>query len=85
MRAVSTEGFGRLRYYRKIRKLLDEDVKFRAFFEGETNEIPQFYLDMIRKDLGPLWEYLPEGAIYHDPYAYLKTEMAKREKKAQTA
>ncbi len=85
MRAVSTEGFGRLRYYRKIRKLLDEDVKFRAFFEGETKEIPQFYIDMIRKDLGPLWEYLPEGAIYHDPYAYLKSEMAKREKKVQTA
>lgn len=85
MRAVSTEGFGRLRYYRKIRKFLDEDVKFRAFFEGETKEIPQFYVDMIRKDLGPLWEYLPEGAIYHDPYAYLKSEMAKREKKVQTA
>ena len=85
MRAVSTEGAGRLRFYRKIRKFLDEDVRFRAFFEGETTEVPQFYIDMIKKDLGPLWEYLPEGAIYHDPYAYLKSEMEKREKKAQTA
>lgn len=85
MRAVSTEGFGRLRYYRKIRKLLDEDVQFRAFFEGETREIPQFYIDMMRKDLGPLWEYLPEGAYYHDQNAYLKSEMEKRQKKAQIA
>lgn len=85
MRAVSTEGFGRLRYYRKIRKFLDEDVQFRAFFEGETRVIPQFYIDMMRKDLGPLWEYLPEGAYYHDQNAYLKSEMEKRQKKAQIA
>jgi hypothetical protein len=82
---VSTEGFGRLRYYRKIRKFLDEDVQFRAFFEGETREIPQFYIDMMKKDLGPLWEYLPEGAYNHDPNAYIKSEMEKRQKKAKTA
>jgi hypothetical protein len=85
MRAVSTEGFGRLRYYRKIRKFLDEDVRFRAFFEGETREIPQFYIDIMKKDLGPLWEYLPEGAIYHDQNAYLKSEMEKRQKKVKIA
>ena len=27
-------------------------------------------------DLGALWEWLPEGAMYHDPNAYLKSEMA---------
>lgn len=85
MRAVSTEGFGRLRYYRKIRKLLDKDVQFRAFFEGETREVPQFYIDMMRKDLGPLWEYLPEGAYNHDQNAYLKSEMEKKQKKAKIA
>jgi hypothetical protein len=85
MRAVSTEGFGRLRYYRKIRKFLDEDVQFRAFFEAETREIPQFYIDIMKRDLGPLWEYLPEGAYYHDQNAYLKSEMEKRQKKVKTA
>jgi hypothetical protein len=24
--------------------------------------------------LGPLWEWLPAGALHHDPYAYLKSE-----------
>lgn len=85
MRAISTEGSGRLKYYRKIRKFLNEDVQFRAFFEGETGVIPQFYVDMLKKDLGKLWQFLPEGAIYHDPNAYLKSEMEKREKKVQTA
>ncbi len=85
MRAISTEGSGRLRFYRKIRQYLEEDTKFRDFFEGETTEIPEFYVDIIKKDLGPLWEYLPEGAIYHDQNAYLKSEMEKKQKKVQTA
>ena len=25
-------------------------------------------------DLGSLWQYLPQGAIYHDAYAYLKSQ-----------
>ncbi len=74
VRAVSSEGFGRLKFYREVRRLLDEDRSFRAYFEGETTVLPKFYQDMIRKDLGPLWEWLPEGALYHDPTAYLKEE-----------
>ena len=79
------EGSGRLKFYRKIRQFLEEDTKFRDFFEGETTEIPEFYVDIMKKDLGPLWEYLPEGAIYHDQNAYLKSEMEKRKKKVLTA
>ena len=74
VRAVSTEGFGRLKYYKEIRKRLDTDRQFLAYFEQETTELPQFYVDLVRRDLGPLWEWLPEGALHHDPHAYLKSE-----------
>jgi len=73
VRTVSEEGFGRIAYNKKILKQLNSDAKFRAYFEQETNELPQFYMDMIKKDLGPLWHWLPEGAIFHDQNAYLKT------------
>ena len=63
MRAVSTEGFGRLRYHKDVRRRLDEDAQFLPYFEQETTEIPRFYLDLVRKDLGLLWEWLPEGAL----------------------
>ncbi len=33
--------------------------------------LPEFYHNRIRHDLGPMYQYLPEGAIYHDPTAYL--------------
>lgn len=72
VRAISSEGFGRIKYYQTIRGLLDTDRSVRRFFDGETSVIPSFYVDRVKKDLGPLWEYLPEGALEHDPNAYLK-------------
>lgn len=74
VRAVSTEGFGRLKYHRDIRQRLDQDRRFLLYFNQETTELPQFYLDLVRRDLGPLWEYLPERALHHDPNAYAKSE-----------
>jgi hypothetical protein len=74
LRAVSTEGFGRLKYYRAIRKRLDTDRQFRPYFEQETTKLPRFYVDLVRKDLGRLWQWLPQGALYHDANAYLKSE-----------
>ena len=80
VRAVSSEGFGRIKYFTEVRRLLEADSQFRGFFEQETTEVPKFYSDLIRKDLGPLWDWLPKGAMYHDPNAYLKAENARTEK-----
>ena len=77
VRAVSTEGFGRARYYREIRDRLDTDPQFPPYFEQESSVLPQFYKNIVRQDLGPLMEWLPEGALYHDPNAYLKSERSK--------
>jgi hypothetical protein len=74
LRAVSSEGFGRIKYYTEMRKRLDEDQSLRRFFEGKTTAIPHFFTEWIRKDLGPFWDWLPEGALNHDPNVYLKSE-----------
>lgn len=73
VRAVSSEGFGRIKYHTEVRRRLDGDRQFRSYFEQETAELPQFYLDLARRDLGPLWEWLPQGGMLHDPNAYLKS------------
>jgi hypothetical protein len=72
VRAVSTEGFGRIKYYTNMRHMLDHDRSIQAFFSGESAEIPSFYINRVRSELGPLWEELPKGALHHDPNAYLK-------------
>ncbi len=72
VRAISSEGFGRIRYYSEVRRRLVSDRKFRDFFENESTTIPSFFLRRMREDLGPLWNWLPAGAAAHDPNAYLK-------------
>ncbi len=73
VRAISEEGFGRVAFNKKILMYLNSDTKFRDYFEQETTELPQFYKDIIKNELGPLWDWLPEGAIFHDQNANLKT------------
>ena len=72
MRAVSSEGYGRIRFFRKVRENLIRDRDFRKYFEGQTNELPEFYSRIIKKDLNSWWQWLPKGAMQHDPSAYLK-------------
>ncbi len=74
VRAVSSEGFGRIRYYTEVRRRLCDDPQFRRYFEQETTELPRFYRDRVRKNLGPLLQWLPQGALYHDPNAYLSSQ-----------
>jgi len=71
VRALSTEGHGRLRYYKDMRRRLLQEPGFLDYFEGRTAVLPRFYVDAVRKDLGPLWDWLPKGALEHDPNAYL--------------
>jgi hypothetical protein len=71
VRALSSEGSGRIRYDSTVRRLLESDTPLRRFFEGETAELPPFYTDQVRNDLGFFWKSLPEGALSHDPNAYL--------------
>ena len=74
VRGVSSEGFGRIHYYTLIRQLLDSDKSIRAFFEGETRDIPLFYAERIKRDLGPWWSFLPPTALEHDSEAYLRKQ-----------
>jgi hypothetical protein len=85
VRAVSSEGFGRLKYYWEIRRRLDSDPQFLPYFEQETAELPHFYIDLVRKEMGALWDLLPTGALKHDPYAYLKTEGGRPQKIGEVA
>ncbi len=74
VRAISSEGFGRIKYHTRIRQMLDTDRSLQAYFNQESDQLPDFYYQRIKRELGPMWEMLPEGAIHHDPYAYLATE-----------
>lgn len=71
MRAVSSEGWGRLKFYRQVRHNLVHDRNFRKYFEGETQQLPEFYSNIIKNDLGIWKQWLPEKALVHNTNAYL--------------
>jgi hypothetical protein len=73
VRSFSSEGTGRIKHFMEIRRRLDTDRSCRRFFDQETTVIPPFLVETIRKDLGSFWDWLPEGALSHDPNAYLSS------------
>jgi hypothetical protein len=73
VRAISSEGWGRIEYHTLIRRLLDTDPDVRAFLHGETERLPSFYANRLRNDLGEMYEFLPPGGDMHDPNAYLNS------------
>jgi hypothetical protein len=72
VRAISEEGFGRIKFNERIYRQLQSEKEFRNYFERETSELPKFYVDFIKQDMGPLWEWLPDGAMFHETNAYLE-------------
>ena len=55
---------------------MDSDPVLQRFLSGESTALPSFYVEHMRKDLGPFWTALPEGALSHDPNAYLRAHQA---------
>src|SRR5207248_3260582 len=78
VRGISSEGFGRTPYHRTIRHMLDVDRSVWKFMDAETDQIPEFYVSLIRRELGPVYDHLPEGAMNRGPNAFLKTVAAER-------
>jgi hypothetical protein len=86
LRAVSSEGIGRVRYDETVRRLLEREPSVRRFLEDGDPTVPRFYLDQVRRDLGPWWKWLPEDALQHDSSAYLRAhEEEKRERRLAAA
>jgi hypothetical protein len=73
MRSMSSEGLGRIKFFTNVRRALETDEQVRRYFEQETADLPRVYEDQIREDLGPLFAWLPPGALNHDPYAYIRS------------
>jgi hypothetical protein len=85
VRAMSSEGSGRIQYDSTLRRRLDSDASLRSYLDGETTTLPGFYTDQVRRDLGSFWEALPAGALRHDPNAYLRSHEARLTVPAEAA
>lgn len=74
LRATSSEGWAKINYLKQIRRQLNENKEFSNFYDQKTTELPEYFVNKVKNTLGPLREWLPDGAVTHDHYAYLKWE-----------
>ena len=77
--------FGRIAYFTELRRRLETDLPLRRYFEQETQELPEFFTEQVRRDLGPFFSWLPPGGLEHDPNAYLMSETVRPSLRAAPA
>ena len=64
--SLTIGGKGKIRSLGSILKNLRKEPEFQSFVRRETNRVPQFMIDTVRKDLGPLWEWLPNKYLSYN-------------------
>jgi hypothetical protein len=72
LRGSTSERKDKYGYFRMM-KMKVEEPSFRKYLDGETNEVPAWYTETVLNDLQHFREWLPEGALYHDPNNYERT------------
>ena len=64
--SLTIGGAGKIRSLSLILENLKREPEFQSFVKKETNKIPQFMIDTVRSDLGPLWDWLPNKSLSYD-------------------
>jgi hypothetical protein len=64
--SLTIGGAGKIRTLSSILKNLREKPEFKSFVKKETNKLPQFMIDTVRNDLGPLWDWLPDKSLSYN-------------------
>jgi radical SAM superfamily enzyme YgiQ (UPF0313 family) len=61
--SFSVGGSGKKRNVKTILRNLRMVPEFRSFMNRETDQIPAFMIEQVKKDLGPIWEWLPDKSL----------------------
>jgi len=64
--SLTIGGIGKKRFLSAMLKRLRNDSAFRSFVTKENNRVPEFMIESVKKDLGPLWKWLPDKTFSYD-------------------
>jgi hypothetical protein len=65
--SFSVGASGKINQVASTLERLRTNREFRSFMEKETDQIPGFMIDQVKRDLGPLWEWLPDKTLAQHP------------------
>lgn len=61
--SITGGGWDRRHLLSSLMMRYKEDEEFRLFVSKETTNVPGFMVNKVRKDLGPLWQWLPDKSL----------------------
>ncbi|MCJ7716701.1 MAG: hypothetical protein MUO54_09295, partial [Anaerolineales bacterium] len=61
--SFSVGGSGKISHVSAMLENFRSMPDFRSFMEKETDKIPVFMIEQVKKDLGPMWEWLPDKTL----------------------
>jgi hypothetical protein len=61
--SLTIGGKGKIRYLSSLIDNLSTDQDFRSFVRKETDKVPVFLIEKVKKDLGLLWQWLPVESL----------------------
>jgi len=64
--SLTIGGSGKIRYFSDMIKNLHRSPDFQSFVKKETSRVPAFMIENVKKDLGPLWQWLPDKSLSYD-------------------
>ena len=64
--SLTIGGQGKIKYLQSLVNQLHIDESFRSFVRKETNIVPEFLIEKIKKDLGVLWKWCPVESLSYN-------------------
>jgi len=64
--SLTIGGSGKIKDLSSMLKKLNSEPGFRSFVTKESNCVPEFMIDNVKKDLGSLWQWLPDKSLSYD-------------------
>jgi len=65
--SLTIGGSSKIRWLSTLLKNLRKEADFQSFVKKETSSVPAFMIENVKKDLGPLWHWLPNKSLSYDP------------------
>jgi hypothetical protein len=74
--SLTIGGTGKIRSLSAMMEQLRREPEFQALVGRKTNQAPAFMVEQVRRDLGPLWQWLPDKSLSYDVDVLTRSESA---------
>ncbi|MCK4747378.1 MAG: hypothetical protein KAT15_10095 [Bacteroidales bacterium] len=73
--SLTIGGWGKIGYLSDMLENLRKEEEFQSFVKKETSCIPASIIGKVKKDLGFMWQWLPDKTLSHDPNVFSESKI----------